>query len=137
MQLQMIFMENMDCLSSDLESCDEWSDDASIKRKYENCYRDSKNTASNYMPVPHETLQSMMDFPTLPAANTFFLASLPISAGFRLTKEEWDRIWPTNEKPNTLRCPWIDIMARYMKESNDYCTFHFSRHYIAREFSKA
>ena len=81
------FMENIECLSSDLESCDEWSDDASSKRKYENCYTDSKNTASNDMPVPHETLQSMMDCPTLPAANTFFLASLPISAGFRLTKE--------------------------------------------------
>ena len=85
------------------------------------------------MPVLYETLQSMIDCPTLPAANTFFLASLPISACFCLTKPEWDRIRQTNEKPDTLRCPWTNIMAWYMKESNDHCTFHFSRHYIAKE----
>ena len=88
------------------------------------------------MPVPHDTLQRMMDCPTLPTENTFSLASLPTSACFRLTNGEWERIRPTTEKPNTRRCPWTDIMARYMKASNDYCTFHFSRHYIAKENSR-
>ena len=121
-------MENMECLSCDLESesCHECSDGA----------YDVKNEKSDNMPVPHDTLQRMMDCPTLPTENTFFLASLPTSACFRLTNEEWERIRPTTEKPNTLRCPWTDIMAWYMKESNDYCTFHFSRHYIAKENSR-
>ena len=50
-----------------------------------------------------------------------------------MTNEAWNRIHPKTEKPNTLRCPWADIMVRYMKETSDYCTFHFSRHYIAKE----
>ena len=56
-----------------------------------------------------------------------------------MTNEAWNRIRPKTEKPNTLRCPSADIIVRYMKESNDYCTFHFSRHYLtirlrARDF---
>ena len=86
--------------------------------------------------MPHETLRRMMDCPTLPTGNTFFIAPIPTLACFRLTKEEWNRIQPNNEKPNTLRCPWTDIMALYMKESNDFCTFHFRRHYIAKENSR-
>ena len=114
-------VENMECLSCDLESesSQECSDGA----------YDVKNEKSDNMPVPHDTLQRIMECPTLPTENTFFLASLPTSACFRLTNEEWERIRPTTEKPNTLKCPWTDIMAQYMKESNDYCAFHFSRHY--------
>ena len=33
---------------------------------------------------------------------------------------------PKTEKPNTLRCPWADKMVRYMKETNDYSTFHLA-----------
>lgn len=130
-------MENIECLPCDLESesCDECSDGASSKCEPLHSDDVKKETSDN-MPVPHETLQRMMDCPTLPTENTFFLASLPTSACFRLSTEEWDRIRPTTEKPNTLRCPWTDIMARYMKESNDYCTFHFCRHYIAKENSR-
>ena len=53
-----------------------------------------------------------------------------------MTNEARNRLRPKTEKPNTLRyslrCLWADIMVRYMKESTDYCTFHFSRHYIAK-----
>ena len=54
-----------------------------------------------------------------------------------MTNKAWNRIRPKTEKPNTLGCPSADIIVRDMKESNDYRTFHFSRHYVAIELLKA
>jgi hypothetical protein len=88
------------------------------------------------MPVPLDTIRRLMDCPDLPKQNSFFLENPPKTSFFRISDDEWNKIRPTSEKPNTLRRPWTDIMARYMKESNDFCTFQFQRHYIAKENSR-
>ena len=78
------------------------------------------------MPVPHDTICRFMDCPDLPKQ--------PVkSSSFKISGHEWNKIQPNTEKLNTLRPPWTDIMARQMKESNEFCMFQFQRHYMMKK----
>ena len=120
------YEDNFELTSEDCEHLDH------ITESYINTSDDEEAEPSIKPPVSHDTISRMMNCHNL-SRKAFFTADIPLEAGFQISNEEWDRIKPTPLYPNKLQPSWTDIMAKHMRKSNDFCTFHFNRHYVNKQ----
>ena len=81
----------------------------------EDCDKNVDDDVSQCLPVSEETLKTILDYPKL-ITNTFFMAKIVQQCSFRLSDDEWKKIEPCDEKPNTLKSCWTSVMARHLSE---------------------
>ena len=81
--------------------------------------------------IANETLQKMMDAKKL-SEKAFFLHDIPPMASFCLAEDEWKGLLPGDHGNNRLDPSWTDVISKHMAESNSFCTFHFSWHYLQK-----